>query len=268
VHQPTTNDVAVLTPCSLCGTQPSARDAERVLQQEARLIKELSRINNIIDSGRSRSEPVGNAILSLKPAHPHHYLSGQVYAIQAELYKNIDQPKKAAEALMHSVECREAIVCFTTRETAFKHEYHGDYLQMACSGESNQSVVRVQLMAAQKSYRHAIQLLLLLVGPSHPYSNCVTRKLLAVQSRLRSDAIALGLEVCNFCGGKGVPHGNDVEDSIVVQALEGKALPRCGRCGTVSYCCPEHQRAQWRLHKAACAPPPQTAGFCSSSSSS
>jgi anthranilate/para-aminobenzoate synthase component II len=130
--------------------------------------------------------------------------------------------------------------------------------QSACSsGASTKSLTaRNNLMDAQRVYRNALQMLLLVAGPSHPYSSCVSRKLLAVQSRLPAEAVALGPEVCNLCGGKEVPHYDSVTTLRAQQEGEIKALPRCGRCRNVAYCCPEHQRAQWRLHKAACRAPP------------
>ncbi|KAI4727334.1 hypothetical protein E4T49_04834 [Aureobasidium sp. EXF-10728] len=33
---------------------------------------------------------------------------------------------------------------------------------------------------------------------------------------------------------------------------ETKALQRCGRCGTAAYCCAEHQKLDWAVHKTTC----------------
>jgi len=151
----------------------------------------------------------------------------------------------------------EAIVLFPSRETAFKYEFWGD--QLACSAgitSTKSSATSVPLMEAQRAYRKSLQRLLLMVGPSHPYSGCVSHKLLAVQSRLAAEAVALGPEVCNLCGGKEAPHADSVTTLRAQLEGETKALPRCVRCRGVSYCCPEHQRAKWRLHKAACCAPP------------
>lgn len=131
-------------------------------------------------------------------------------------------------------------------------------LKISCSDASTQ-FGRVYLIEARKAYRRAAQLLLIVVGPSHPYSESAIRELLAVQNRPPAEAITLGPELCNLCGGKGVPHGNELKHAIALRAREGKALSKCSRCRSVAYCCPEHQRhqrAQWRLHKAACVSPP------------
>lgn len=49
---------------------------------------------------------------------------------------------------------------------------------------------------------------------------------------------ALDLTVCSNCESKG---------------QEGKALNRCGRCGTAAYCSSECQQKNWAVHKAVCA---------------
>jgi hypothetical protein len=85
VHQPFLNlvddalQVATLTPCSVCGNQPSSRDAEHVLQQEAQLVDELARINDLIDSGRFVTEGIDTIplIMRLRAPHPHHYLASK-----------------------------------------------------------------------------------------------------------------------------------------------------------------------------------------------
>ena len=52
VHQPTSNAQAKLLPCSSCGQQVSTADSAHMLMNEAELIKEIARINFIIDTGR------------------------------------------------------------------------------------------------------------------------------------------------------------------------------------------------------------------------
>ena len=147
--------------------------------------------------------------------------------LQYDLHNNTGQPQKAADALLKVIECREAIVLFPSRNTAFKWEYLGDILQEACSGATKQS--HPILVEAQKAYKQAVQLLLLVAGQSHPYSACATRKLVAVQGRLPIEAIALGPELCNLCGGKTVPHGDDTIESVAKDGNK-KALSSCGRC--------------------------------------
>jgi hypothetical protein len=258
VHQPTSKDVPILTPCSMCGNQPSADETKHVLDKEAQLVKALARINVLLDTGGGAAEGIDMVplITQLQPPHPHHYLASKVSGIQFELYDNQQLPEKKAEALFASIECRETILHFPNRETVSQIHRHAAILRemASCDGApvSTESG-RAHLMVAQEACRRACQMLLVLVGPTHPHSDTATGELLEVQSRLPVEAITLGPEGCNLCGGKGVPHGNDVKDVVALRAHEGMALSACGKCTSIAYCCPEHQRAQWRLHKAACA---------------
>ncbi|KAJ7596519.1 hypothetical protein C8J56DRAFT_773001 [Mycena floridula] len=39
------------------------------------------------------------------------------------------------------------------------------------------------------------------------------------------------------------------------EGLDGNILLRCSRCKVVSYCSPEHQKADWKNHKPRCIKP-------------
>ena len=99
-----------------------------------------------------------------------------------------------------------------------------------------------RLSQACEAYHRAVQLLVLTSGASHPYAQVAASKLLAAQKRLRpGDAAALmGPDACSFCG--------------VGARLDGQPLAKCGRCRAAAYCCPEHQKLQWPLHKKSCVP--------------
>ncbi|KAI4717113.1 hypothetical protein E4T48_06727 [Aureobasidium sp. EXF-10727] len=44
----------------------------------------------------------------------------------------------------------------------------------------------------------------------------------------------------------------DVHHCTVCNIDKAKALQRCGRCGTAAYCCAEHQKSDWAVHKTTC----------------
>ena len=237
IHQPTAEALPVLTPCMICGIQPSASFAAGQLKNEAKVAKKLAAINATIDSGMADAAGAGlmEAIMRLQPPHPHHHLAAEVFWVQYELYRNLGRSDMAARCLGRVIECRDAIVSFPSRITAFKQEYLGDMLQ-ACPGATKD-----QLLDAQEAYRCAARSLLITSGAAHPFSACVARKLATTQLRLPADETSLGLDVCSMCGGRGAP-----------ATQEGRAMSKCGRCKTVAYCCTEHQRAHWRAHKKSC----------------
>ena len=231
VRQPTSGDAAELASCSSCGKQASDAYSARMLALEADLVKELARINALIDS----NVPVDIVPLigRLRPPHPHHALAAEVGFLQHELAQNTGDPDKSVLALTAVIACRDEIITFPCRETAFFCEYLGDSLMKAGGGRFTQ---------ACEAYRRAVQLLILTDGASHPYTQLAASKLLAAQKCMRpGDAAALmGPGSCSFCG--------------VAARLDGQPLAKCGRCRSAAYCCPEHQKLQWPLHKKSCLP--------------
>ena len=229
VRQPASVDTAELSACSSCGKPASHAYSASMLALEAALILELARIHDIIDShGPADVIPL---IRRLRPPHPHHALAAEVGFFQYELAHNTGDPDKSVLALTAVIACRDEIITFPSRETAFLCENLGDSLMHATGSKFGQ---------AHEAYRRAVQLLTLTGGASHPYSEAAASKLLAAQKRMRPcDAAALiGLGACSFCG--------------VGAQLDGLPLTKCGRCCLAAYCCPEHQALQQPLHKKSC----------------
>ena len=231
VRQPTSSDAAELSACSCCSKQAPDSYSARMLALEAGLITELARINALLDSG-STVQAIPR-IRRLRPPHPHHALAAEVGSMQHKLAHNIGDHEGGALALTAAIACLDKIITFPCRETAFLCEYLGDSLMEAAGSRLSQ---------ACEAYRRAVQLLVLTSGASHPYTKIAASKLLAAQKRMRpgNAAALMGPSACSFCG--------------VAARLDGQPLAKCGRCRSAAYCCPEHQKLQWPLHKKSCLP--------------
>ena len=148
-------------------------------------------------------------------------------------YVNSVDQGQSVLALKAAIACREQIIKFPCRETAFMSEYLGDGLM---AGNKTGT--------ANEAYRKAVQLLTLTCGPSHPYSVTAAKKLAAAQACLnpRDVSALMGMGDCNFCGGSRL------------DGLTGRSLAKCGRCHGATYCCQEHQARHWPMHKKSCSP--------------
>ena len=78
-------------------------------------------------------------------------------------------------------------------------------------------------------------------GPTHPWTRVVADKVAAVQARIQACGVKVGggPGACGLCG--------------ETQTLDGQPLKRCDRCAGADYCCVEHQRVHWPVHKGGCA---------------
>lgn len=78
------------------------------------------------------------------------------------------------------------------------------------------------------------------LGPTNYFSGEAAAKLVAAQVLMHAGPGCTGGRLawaCRLCG-EGM--------------LDGEALLRCERCRKLTYCCAEHQRAHWKLHKKNC----------------
>ena len=123
-HQPTAEDQAELTACSVGGTHASPSYTSRMLRQEAGLIQEVAVIRGLVDSGASEDD-VLPLIMRLQPPHPHHHLAAEAAHLQGVLYHNTEQWVQA------EVECRDAITHLPSYTTARLHALRGDTLMQA-----------------------------------------------------------------------------------------------------------------------------------------
>ncbi|KAG1668123.1 hypothetical protein FOA52_003910 [Chlamydomonas sp. UWO 241] len=191
VHQPTDADEASLLPCSCCGAAAQTAYAASLLRGESALVSELRTTNEIIDSGRRIFVDVVSLIQRLKaPHHPHHHLAGEVARVKWELARNVQQWGDAAEAKRAEIECRNAIVRIPRRDTAVCFGNLGDAL-VAQAGASASAQASVLLGEAQEAYQRALQGLIFVLGPDHPWTGVAATKLAAVQARMLRSASPL-----------------------------------------------------------------------------
>jgi hypothetical protein len=205
-----------LLSCTLCSS--ATPNAQNLLRDEAELRSEIDEINRICDEGLQID--VTSRIRKLKPPHVLHHLAAECACIQGELFVQHGDWVCAARAYEAQVVAIDAVLGrnYANRQSAFANERLGDAFQ------------HFNLVKAQEAFRRTVQTLQITDGASEPYSKLATKKLLEVQRRL-SEASG-DLEHCSLCG------------------LPAKA--KCSRCGEVVYCCKEHQKAQWPLHKTWC----------------
>ena len=130
------------------------------LQQEAQLAEDIARIDDILDcesgsesesgSGSESGSESGKEMLQaravdannndddnhkhelvmgLREPHPQHHLASRVCLLRCAVHKGRGEMEEAAGAIMRHIGCREAVVRFPSRKTAFKYECRGDCLQ-------------------------------------------------------------------------------------------------------------------------------------------
>lgn len=156
--------------------------------------------------------------------------------------------REAARAAREAIACLQAIRPLPSKEHAVAYLALGDSLLrgIRMGGAPSPLLLLVQ---AQEAYRKGVRAMMLLYGPSHPSSEAAARSLAAVQcSMLPEDASAsVGATkeaeagegaCCSFCGG-----------------ATFESLLQCRVCRVAAYCCEEHRRAQWPLHKKTCRAP-------------
>lgn len=160
--------------------------------------------------------------------------------MQWELAKNREEWGLAAEAVKAEIACRDAVLHFPSRDSSFCREYLGDAL-LEASKASRAAAAAKLLSEARDAYRGAVRGLVVTLGPSHPWSGVAAKKLATALARMQGAEVGLPVGACSFCAGS---------------RLDGQALARCGRCKQASYCCTEHQKAHWPLHKKCCAAGP------------
>ena len=119
---------------------------------------------------------------------------------------------------------------FFVQAAAHAHERLGDVLIASSSRRS--------LVQAQDTYRQAVQILGIVNGPATPFSKVAIQKLVRLQARLPYSDVKL-TQSCNFCG---------------KPDRKTAPLKLCARCQSASFCCREHQAAQWKIHKTHCVP--------------
>jgi hypothetical protein len=198
-----------------------------MLKKELALQKSVNEINNIISKPTKPLVDIRPLVLRFCAPHPHHALAAAVAGLQWPWAHVLKDWARAAAELKKIIECRDTVLPFPSRDTSFNWERLGDAL--AADG---------RLQEAQAAYRRAVRGLMLVMGPAHHCAGVAATKLAAVQARMQTGTqVAPGM--CSLCG-----EGR----------LDGKALARCGRCSKACYCCQEHQRAHWVVHKKSCAP--------------
>ncbi len=248
-------------PCCVCGAVAGAKYVRQMLLAESTTEATLSRILRTVacdsgtlsqeadsKSGDTVADPV-SAIEKLSAPHPHHHLAEQVADLQWELSQQQEGTSAAGRAVAAcraKVSCRNAIVGEQTphRQSAFAWEYLGDALQkQALFLNGRESTETWQ--EAHAAFMQAAQMLMLTDGPAEPFAACATKKLAAVRKRLHTNGARVGVACdektprrCEFCG--------------VHEAMAPASLRRCGRCKMTMYCCPEHQKAAWPVHKKDC----------------
>ena len=191
VHQPSIDIPAELTACSDCGTRASAPYTSRMLKQEADMIKDMTELSG---SSIDAAGPLSNmaaGILRLQPPHPHHYLAAEAAHLQWELYRDRGEWERAAQALEAEIACRDAVIRFPSRNTAFCNHDRGDMLMKAYRAAGAGAGEKRGLLLAQalEAYRRAVHGLLITGGPSHPFTSVADAKLAAaVQEQGRGGA--------------------------------------------------------------------------------
>mmetsp|Transcript_11224 Transcript_11224/g.20077 ORF Transcript_11224/g.20077 Transcript_11224/m.20077 type:complete len:191 (-) Transcript_11224:44-616(-) len=181
-------------------------------------------------------DPV-SVIMSWRPVHPRHYLTQHIGRLQYQacLLTRDAEGVAAASRLREGSwrVLREA----PQRDWALALENLGDALLLPAGDEDAEALPESQLQEAHSSFQSSLQMMSRVDGPDSPYSSCISRKLAKTQVLLQSRGLfqdATECSSCNFCG------------------LPGENLPRCSNCRLVAYCCPGHQKLQWRLHKSRC----------------
>ena len=98
-HQPTAEDQAELTACSVCGTHASPSYTSRMLRQEADLIQKMAEIPRLGGSGGASVEDVRPLVMRLRPPHPHHRLAALVAHLQEKVHQGAGEWEAAATAV-------------------------------------------------------------------------------------------------------------------------------------------------------------------------
>lgn len=246
---------ASLAPCCVCGAAADSEYVRQMLLAESTTEASLSRILRTVACGHPGNtdpdivaDPV-DAIQQLSAPHPHHYLAAQVADLQWELAQQQEggaAADRAVAACRAKIACRNAIVGEETphRQSAFAWEYLGDALQkqVVLDGEAGTEIWQ----DVETVFMKAVRLLTLTDGPAEPFAVCATKKLAAVRRHRHADmndkermgAASTLASSCEFCG--------------MPDRISPAPLRRCGRCKSATYCCTEHQRAAWPVHKRVC----------------
>ena len=237
--------VALLLPCSACGTAASVVYAAHVVEQEAVFCKQVAVIKYLLSRGGARSAAAAS-VLRLKPSHPHHAHTAEVGYLMWALGgggsgSGGGEKRASAVMLQAALASRNVILPHASHDDAFRHELLGDALMAEAGGGNIEGALPCwQLTAAHEAYCNAVRSLVLLSGVSHPYSLDACEKLLGAQRSMpsRDDPALVNNELsCCFCGGG---------------RLDGLPMEVCGSCGWARYCCGEHLKLQMPLHKLCC----------------
>lgn len=179
----------------------------------------METIERILDSGLRVD--ITHRVEALNPPHPHHSIAMEVFKLHFELHSQRGDLAAAAKAQCQFIACHKAIHGEDYRNEAlgFAYERLGGIHERARNWSG-----------AEDAYKEAVQILQLNRGcMSQPYSRCAIEKLVCVQNPNSSIA---DYQRCGLCG--------------------IDAPRKCSRCGETHYCCREHQKAHWVVHRKIC----------------
>ncbi|KAI9348118.1 hypothetical protein BDR26DRAFT_854005, partial [Obelidium mucronatum] len=269
-HHPTN---FLLTSCNKCHYEPTEKETISIQDEERLLLIQTTQRKKVDPNPHHQLNiNLTNVTKELKPPHPHHYLAQDYWSVKLlDAQKNVCEVSQLTLFLKSKVECLQTIVPYACEETARELEDLGDSLgdddastgfcavtpfgsktfpgnlKLTVMGERRKFQVHGRiptmkdLKEAQKVYRETLVMFGVLRGDTSPAVGNVSNKLLEVQKKLSwYEDVVLPLQVCCLCG-------------HICDSKRGEApMKNCGKCHKVSYCCVEHQSAQWRIHKKHC----------------
>ncbi|KAJ3021298.1 UNVERIFIED_CONTAM: hypothetical protein HDU68_009701 [Siphonaria sp. JEL0065] len=222
-----------LTNCNICGHTPTAIEIIGIHDQEDLLPIQLKALNM---SGDVPFETVErrDSINAVLAPHPNHFLSANYWDMKASQASRWSDSTSMIEAAKGKLESLNAILLLPSPERASAHDRLG-YCESRLPGLSH-------LLEAQSAFRKSVAMFAITHGEAHTVSHVIVKKLVAIQAKLGwNEHVKLPLNSCSLCGIVGI-----------VSLVEEVEMKDCGKCGVVSYCCVEHQRAQWGIHKKHC----------------
>jgi tetratricopeptide (TPR) repeat protein len=231
--QPTYASPASLGDCICCGATSTEVYTTTVMREEITLVREINELDEAVEA--DCIVQVQNRIEQLEPPHQHHSLADKCYQLQGELYSNLGEYRRAAEAYAKSLDCRINILGtdYYSQATAFACEKLGDALK------------HVNVEEAEEAYKRAVRCLELMRGAADedPYVKCALKKLLTVQNR-RFHIDNLPTET-NLKGiaetGLETPPASDFSCQVCGNPA---IIPSASR-DVLSYCCELHKRVHY-----------------------